>query len=92
MLASQEPDSVDSRRRMLNRRKAMLGWLVYTAAKPIVKRVVRSKARGAVPGTRAGSRAPNTPAIIAGLGALAAGLMFWRRRRGDDDEGAPPEG
>ena len=76
---------------MLNRRKAMMGWLIYTAAKPIAKRALRSKAKSAVPGTREGSRAPNKAAILAGLGALAAGLMFWRSRGDDGDDGAGVE-
>jgi hypothetical protein len=71
---------------MLNRRKAMTGWLVYTAAKPIVKRVLRQKARGAVPGRRAGGRGPNKAAIVTGLAAAVAGLMFWRRGSGGDGE------
>ena len=73
---------------MLNRRKAMLGWLAYTAAKPIVKRALRQKAKGAVPGTRAGGRGPNKAAVVAGLAALGAGLMFWRRSGGDDASGS----
>lgn len=64
---------------MLNKRKAMIGWLVYTAAKPIAKRALRQKAKGAVPGGRAGGRGPNKAAVVAGLAALGAGLMFWRR-------------
>jgi hypothetical protein len=75
---------------MLNRRKAMIGWMVYTAAKPIAKRVLARKAKGAVPGTREGSRAPNTAAIVAAAGAGLAALMFWRKRGSGDD--APPEG
>ena len=71
---------------MLNRRKAMIGWLVYTAAKPIVKRAARRRAKGAVPGTREGSRAPNTAAILAALGAVVGGLMFWRSRRSEGEE------
>ena len=71
---------------MFNRRKAMIGWLVYTAAKPFVKRAMRSKAKSAVPGTREGSKAPNTAAILAGLAAAAGALMFWRSRRDDDDD------
>jgi hypothetical protein len=70
---------------MLNRRKAMLGWLVYTGAKPIVKRALRSRAKGAVPGTREGSRAPNTAAIAATVAAVLGGLMFWRSRKSDGD-------
>ncbi len=74
---------------MLNRRKAMIGWLVYRAAKPFVKRALRSRAKGAVPGTREGSRAPNNAAIVAMLSALAGGLMFWRSRRSEDEEELP---
>ena len=71
---------------MLNRRQALIGYLAYTAAKPILKRVVRSKAKSAVPGTREGSRAPNTAAIVAaGVAALGA-LAFWRMRRSDAGE------
>ncbi len=62
----------------------MIGWLVYSAAKPMVKRALRSKARSAVRGTRADGRGPNKAAVVAGLGALAAGLLFWRRRSGGD--------
>ena len=69
---------------MFNRRKAMMGWLIYTAAKPIVKRVLRRKAKDAVPGTRSGSKAPNNAAIAAAAAAAIGALMFWRRR-GDDD-------
>jgi hypothetical protein len=71
---------------MLNKRKAMMGWLVYTAAKPIAKRVLKRKAKGAVPGTRSGSKAPNKAAIVAGLAALGGALMFWRRRGSDSPE------
>lgn len=74
---------------MLSKRKAMIGWLVYTAAKPILKRVLKSKAKGAVPGTREGSRAPNNAAIVAALAALVGGLLFWRRRKADEDVEAP---
>ena len=61
----------------------MLGWLVYTAAKPIAMRFLRDKSRSAVPAKKADSRGPNKAAVVAGLGALAAGVFFWRRR-GDD--------
>jgi LPXTG-motif cell wall-anchored protein len=74
---------------MLNRRKAFIGYLVYKLGKPIAKRVMKRKAKGAVPGTREGSRAPNIPAILAGLGALAGGLLFWRKRRARDEPSPP---
>ena len=71
---------------MLNRRQALIGYLAYTAGKPIVKRVVRSKAKSAVPGTREGSRAPNTAALVAVVAAALGARAFWRRRRSDEDE------
>jgi hypothetical protein len=71
---------------MLNKRKAIIGWVVYTAAKPLAKRAMRTKAKNAVPGTRAGSRKPNTAAIVAAVGAVLGGLMFWRKRRSGDEE------
>jgi hypothetical protein len=76
---------------MLNRRKAMIGWLVYTVAKPLAKRAVKSKAKAAVPGTRAGSRVPNASAIIAAVGAALGGLAVWRRFRSGSG-GSPPDG
>ncbi len=74
---------------MLNKRKAMLGWLVYTAAKPFVKRALKSKSKAAVPGTRGSSNAPNTAAILAAIAAVAGALMFWRKRQSDDELETP---
>jgi hypothetical protein len=74
---------------MLNRRKAFIGYLVYTLAKIGAKRVAKQKAKAAVPGTREGSRMPNTSAIVAGAGAVLGGLLFWRSRRGSDEESSP---
>lgn len=70
---------------MFNRRKAMIGWMVYTAAKPLVKRAMRSKAKGAVPGTREGSKAPNNAAIAAAIAAAVGALLFFRNRQSGDD-------
>ena len=71
---------------MLNRRKAFIGYLVYTIGKPIAKRVMKQKAKAAVPGKREGSRVPNTSAIVAAVGAAVGGLLFWRKRRGREEE------
>jgi LPXTG-motif cell wall-anchored protein len=71
---------------MLNKRKALIGWLVYTIGKPIAKRTMKSKAKSAVPGTQRGSRKPNAAAIVAGASALLGGLVFWRRRRSGEEE------
>lgn len=71
----------------MNKRKALIGWLVYSAAKPIAKRAVKQKAKAAVPAKRSGSRfAPNTAAILAGVGAVAGALLFWRKK--SDDSGS----
>jgi hypothetical protein len=59
---------------MFNKRNAFIGWLVWTLGKPIAKR----KAKQAIGGKRGGAVA----ATVAGLGAAAGGLMFWRKRRG----------
>jgi cytochrome bd-type quinol oxidase subunit 1 len=68
---------------MFNKRKAMVGWMVYTAAKPFLKRALRSKAKGAVPGTRESSKAPNNAAVLAAIAAAVAGVvvMMLRERR-----------
>lgn len=69
----------------MNKRKAIIGWLVYTAGKPLAKRMLKSKAKAAVPGKKAGARRPNFAAILAAAGAAAGALMFWRRRGSSDD-------
>jgi hypothetical protein len=66
---------------MLNKRKALIGWIVYTLGKPIAKRAVKSKAKSAVPGKRGGAIA----AAVAGVGAALGGVMFWRKRRGQGE-------
>ena len=69
----------------MNKRKAMIGWLVYTGGAMIVKRMVKAKAKAAVPGTKAGSRRPNFAAILAGVGAAIGALLFWRSRSSSND-------
>jgi hypothetical protein len=74
---------------MLNRRKAFIGYLAYTIGKPVAKRALKRKAKAATPGKREGSRMPNAAAIVAGAGAVLGGLLFWRNRRGSDEESSP---
>jgi hypothetical protein len=62
---------------MFSKRNAFIGWLVLTIGKPIAKR----KARQAVGGKRGGAIA----AGLAGVGAAVGGIMFWRKRRGNDE-------
>ena len=67
---------------IVNRRNALLGWTAWQ----VTKRVLKRKARGAVPGLEEGSRRPNRFALAALL-ATAAGAAFWFwRRRGDDED------
>jgi hypothetical protein len=72
---------------VFNRRNALVGW----AAWQIGKRVMKQKARNAVPGTVEGSRKPNLSAILLGVAAVAGALAFWwKRGSGDDDLDSPP--
>ena len=63
---------------MLSKRYALLGWLAWRLG----KRVAARKARAAVPSVRRGR--PNAGLIVSALAALAAIVFFWRRR-GDDE-------
>ncbi|HWG56446.1 MAG TPA: hypothetical protein VNT58_07985 [Gaiellaceae bacterium] len=64
---------------IFNRRNAAFGWVSWLVA----KRVLKKKAKDAVPGTVEGSRRPNKSALAAALAGIAGALWFWRRR-GDD--------
>ena len=77
---------------IFNRRNAMMGWLSWLVA----KRVLKKKAKDAVPGTVEGTKRPNKGAIATALAAVGGALWFWRRRGSDDlrsdDELPPPAG
>jgi hypothetical protein len=59
---------------ILNRRNALVGWVVVKATKSVVKQ----KAASSVPSARTGGAAAGLVAGITGA------LLFWRRKRGDD--------
>jgi hypothetical protein len=59
---------------IINRRNAVVGWLVLKGA----KRAARRKAQDAVPGPRGG-------AAVAAVGAALGGLLVWRKWRRTDD-------
>jgi hypothetical protein len=66
---------------MMNKRNAVLGWTAWQVGKRVLKR----KARGAVP-RRADDTSPKKKGALAALLAAAGGaLLFWRSRRGDDE-------
>ena len=67
---------------ILNQRNAVVGWLTWIAAKRVLKR----KAREAVPGTVEGSKRPNKGAIATALAAVGGALWFWRRKSSDDPQ------
>lgn len=68
---------------IVNRRNAFLGWTAWTVAKRVLKR----KARAAVPGKVEDSRRPNKSAIISLLAAAGGALWFWRKKTNDE---SPP--
>jgi hypothetical protein len=67
---------------MLNKRNAVLGWTAWQVG----KRVMKKKARGAVPGRADDSMRPNKGAIAALVATIGGALWFWRRRRDDAPE------
>ena len=75
---------------MLSKRKALIGWGVYTAAKPFAKRAVRRKARAITPDRKKTGIVAGVLAAAAAVGAALGGLLFWRKRRsgGAESEGS----
>jgi hypothetical protein len=66
---------------IMTRRNAVIGW----AAWRVGKKVVRRKAKSAVPNIDPESKRPNKPAALAAaVAALVGGLVFWRRTRGGE--------
>jgi hypothetical protein len=71
----------------MNRRKAMIGWLIYSAAKPIAKRALKRKAKEATPAKKPRSRfAVGAAALVGTLAAVGGALLFWRKK---SDGGKP---
>ena len=69
---------------VFNRRNAAVGWMAWSVG----KRVLKKKAKGAVPAIDAESKKPNKSAIALLVAGTVGALTFWRKRSGDD---APPE-
>jgi uncharacterized protein HemX len=68
---------------MLSKRKALIGYGVYTAAKPFAKRAVRRKAKVVTPDPKKGKKGgiAGVIAATAAVGAAVGGILFWRKRR-----------
>ncbi len=67
---------------IMNKRNAVLGWTAWQVGKRVMKR----KARDAVPGRVDESMRPNKGAILAALLAVSGALLFWRRSGDDEPE------
>jgi hypothetical protein len=70
---------------IFNRRNAAVGWLTWSVGKRVLKR----KAKGAVPTIDTGSKKPNKSAIALTVAGALGALTFWHKRSGDDD--SPPD-
>ena len=63
---------------ILNRRNAVVGWLVTKVAKSVVKR----KAAKAAPSAKTGGAAAGA------LAAVTGALLFWKKRAGSGSDDA----
>jgi len=68
---------------VFNRRNAAVGWLALFVGKRVLKR----KAKQALPGIDAEAKRPNKSAIALLVAGLVGALTFWRRRSGDEETG-----
>ena len=69
---------------VFNRRNAAVGWLTWLVG----KRVLKKKAKDAVPAIDPQSKKPNKSAIALLVAGAAGALTFWKKRSGDDDPAA----
>ena len=68
---------------VFNRRNAAVGWLALLVGKRILKR----KAKDAVPALDPESKRPNKSAIALVIASAVGLATFWRRRSGDEETG-----
>jgi hypothetical protein len=68
---------------VFTRRNAAVGWLALLVGKRVLKR----KAKEAVPALDPESKRPNKSALALLLAAAAGVFTFWRRRSGDEETG-----
>ena len=70
---------------MLTKRKALIGYGVYTIAKPLAKAKLLKKLPDPPKKRSKKKLAGGIAAAIAAAGAAAGGLVFWRKRRGSPE-------
>jgi len=68
---------------VFSRRNAAVGWLALFVGKRVLKR----KAKQALPAIDAASKRPNKSAVALLLASIAGVLTFRRRRSGDEETG-----
>jgi hypothetical protein len=69
---------------VFNRRNAAVGWLTWTVGKRVLKR----KAKGAVPSIDTETKRPNKSAIALFAASVVGALTFWKKRSGPADDGS----
>jgi hypothetical protein len=67
---------------IFNRRNAAVGWVTWVVG----KRLLKKKAKGAVPTVDPETKRPNKSAIALLLAGSVGAVTFWRRRSGGDDD------
>ena len=65
---------------VFNRRNAAVGWVTWMVG----KRVLKKKAKDAVPTIDPESKKPNKSAIALLIASAVGVATFWRKRSGDD--------
>ena len=68
---------------VFNRRNAAVGWLALFVGKRVLKR----KAKQAMPAIDAESKRPNKSAVALLLASAVGVATFWRRRSDDEETG-----
>ena len=71
---------------VFNRRNAAVGWVTWMVG----KRVLKKKAKDAVPSIDTETKKPNKSAIALLIAGTVGALTFWRKRSGDDDSPITP--
>ena len=68
---------------VFNRRNAAVGWLTWAVGKRVLKR----KAKDAVPAIDSESKKPNKSAVALLLASAVGVATFWRKRSSDEETG-----
>lgn len=72
---------------IFNRRNAAVGWVTWMVGKRVLKR----KAKDAVPAVDPETKRPNRSAVALLLAGALGALTFWRSRSSGDDDSTAAE-